>query len=335
MSAASPADDGCRLAEAALDQFPAEVALLDIDGDIVSTNLAWRMFAEANDYRGDVDMVGQNYLDVCDAAAEGDAATVAEGIRTVVTGERDSFSFEYPCHSPDEQRWFLMRAVPLDLDEDRFVLVAHLNVTERKLAELAVQERTERLERIATLLSEDLHDELATALGRAVLLSRDVGTQQCLQLEGSLHRVNALVTDALALLGGGDVDTVMVDLEASARAAWRRLDTFDATLSVESSGVLAADVGLLGRLFQHLFECALVLGGADVDVSVGTSGDELYVEYDRAQAVSKTVDGGSAADRVEPNVAVASRIAEVHGWTLTTDADGRIRYAVTGVEWRS
>lgn len=336
MSAVHPGDDECRLAEAALLQFPAEVTVLDTDGDVVLTNLAWRMFAEANGYRGDVEMVGESYLAVCDAAAsDEDATTAAAGIRAVAAGERDRFSYEYPCHSPDEQRWFVMQVAPFDVGEDRYLLVAHQNVTERKRAELAVQTRTEQLEGIATLLSEDVQEELTSALGRAVLLTRDVGTAPCLELEASLHRVNALVTDALTLLRGDDVETAMVDLEASARAAWRKVDTLDATLSVGESRVLAADVGLLGRLFQHLFECALVLGGANVDVAVGLSNDGLYVEFDKPLAVSKSTDGTDAADRSESNVAVATRIAEVHGWSLTTDVDGKVRYEVNGIEWRA
>jgi PAS domain-containing protein len=339
MSAAQPTDDERRIADVALRHFPAEVAILDSDGDIVSTNLAWRMFGEANGYHGDVGMVGVNYLDVCDAAAaddDDDAATAATGIRSVLAGTHDSFDFEYPCHSPATRRWFVMRAVPLESDgDDRYVLVAHLNVTDRKLAELDVREQTNQLEGIATLLSEDVQRELSTALGRSVLLNREDGTKQSLELEASLHRVNALVTDALALLTGADVELVTVDLEASAKAAWRKVDTLDATLSVDASGVLAADVGLVGRLFQHLFECALVLGGTDVHVSVGTSDDGVYVAFDREQAVSTTVDGRTAADNVESSVAVATRIAEVHGWTLTTDADGTIRYEVSGIEWQT
>lgn len=337
MSTAQPSDDERRLAETALHHFPAEVAILDSDGEIVSTNLAWRMFGEANGYHGDVGMVGVNYLGVCDAAAadDDDAATAAAGIRSVLTDARDSFDFEYPCHSPATKRWFLMRAVPLESDDDRYVLVAHLNVTERKLAELGAREQTKQLEGIATLLSEDVQRELSTALGRAVLLNREVGSKQSLELEASLHRVNALITDTLALLTGADVELVTVDLEASAKAAWRKVDTLDATLSVDAAGVLAADVGLVGRLFQHLFECALVLGGTDVHVSVGASDDRVYVEFDREQAVSTTVDGRTAADNVESSVAVATRIAEVHGWTLTTDADGTIRYEVSGIEWQT
>ncbi|SFL15837.1 PAS fold-containing protein [Halogranum rubrum] len=335
MSAVHPGDDECRLAEAALHHFPEEVAILDIDGNVVLTNLAWRMFGEANGYRGDIEMVGENYLAVCDAASDEGATIAAAGIRAVSAGERDRFSYEYPCHSPDEQRWFVMQVAPFDVGEERYLLVAHQNVTERKQAELTVQTRTEQLEGIATLLSEDLHDELTTALGRAVLLTRDVGTAPCLELEASLHRVNALVTDALTLLRGDDVDRSMVDLEASARAAWRKVDTLDATLSVDGSGVLAADVGLLGRLFQHLFECALVLGGTDVEVTVGLNDDGLYVEFDRQLAVSKTVDGENESNRSGSNVAVAARIAEVHGWSLTRETDGRVRYEVSGIEWRA
>ncbi|MFZ1545514.1 MAG: diguanylate cyclase, partial [Candidatus Nitrotoga sp.] len=43
-----------------------------------------------------------------------------------------SFSLEYPCHSPTEQRWFLLTVTPLADDHPHGVVVMHMNITERK-----------------------------------------------------------------------------------------------------------------------------------------------------------------------------------------------------------
>jgi PAS domain S-box-containing protein len=52
---------------------------------------------------------------------------------------------EYPCHSPDEKRWFLMSVTPL-MGERSGAVISHTNITERKQIEEALQESDERLE---------------------------------------------------------------------------------------------------------------------------------------------------------------------------------------------
>jgi len=56
-------------------------------------------------------------------------------------GKRASFYFEYPCHSPDEKRWFMMRVTCLKDNSGSLFVISHHNITLRKLAE----ERAERL----------------------------------------------------------------------------------------------------------------------------------------------------------------------------------------------
>jgi two-component system, cell cycle sensor histidine kinase and response regulator CckA len=147
-----------------LNALPAHIALLDTQGTIVSVNEAWRRFAVANVLPAPGHGVGLNYLAICDGA-RGDysfeAHQVGAGIRAVLDGERKSFSIEYPCHSPTEQRWFLLTVTPLSEDHSNGAVVMHVNVSERKLAAAALEAlslKTERRERMLTTILASLHD---------------------------------------------------------------------------------------------------------------------------------------------------------------------------------
>ncbi|MEO7414206.1 MAG: PAS domain S-box protein, partial [Opitutaceae bacterium] len=137
--------DNLRLREAArqiaiLDALPANIALLDAHGLIVSVNEAWRRFARTNLFQSPGYGVGTNYLEICESARGANASKahqVASGIRAVLTGEAGSFSVEYPCHAPKEQRWFQLTVSPLNDAYQHGVVVMHVNITERKLAEVA------------------------------------------------------------------------------------------------------------------------------------------------------------------------------------------------------
>ncbi|MFW5955206.1 MAG: PAS domain S-box protein [Rhodothermales bacterium] len=123
-----------------MDALSAHIAVLDAEGNILAINRAWREFAEANGLPAEVVSEGQNYLAACDADQRGDASeatSVAEGIRSVIRGDSESFALEYPCHGPDEKRWFLARVSRFDDDGQCRVVVAHENITARKLAEEA------------------------------------------------------------------------------------------------------------------------------------------------------------------------------------------------------
>lgn len=123
-------------AAAILDSIEANIAVLSPTGEILAVNLSWQEFASANGLHSNAVMgIGANYLDVCRAArADPDAEAALEGILDVIHGRAASFYREYPCHSPDEQRWFALRATPL-VDYPNFVVVAHENITERIVAE--------------------------------------------------------------------------------------------------------------------------------------------------------------------------------------------------------
>ncbi|MFB6183593.1 MAG: PAS domain S-box protein [Haloarculaceae archaeon] len=133
---------------AAADSLPVSMAIVDADGEIRWTNRSWREFGRANDADESRSSIGVNYFDVTNAAVDEDAAEAARGIRAVLDGDRETFSMEYPCHSPDERRWFTMWVASFTHDGDRFATVAHFDVTERVTRERELAELNEKLDAI-------------------------------------------------------------------------------------------------------------------------------------------------------------------------------------------
>lgn len=120
-----------------LDSLSQHVAVLDRDGVIVGVNRAWDRFAVENGatMQRVGCFVGTSYLEACrDDAQRPDesAATVACGVRAVLSGARPSFTQEYPCHSPTESRWFRLTVTPLHGGEGAVCI--HENITEAWLA---------------------------------------------------------------------------------------------------------------------------------------------------------------------------------------------------------
>jgi PAS domain S-box-containing protein len=124
-------------ARSALDSLSANIAVLNESGTIIFVNNAWREFARSNSAVKNV-AEGANYLQVCESVVGDEseqAASFAEGIRSVLSGRREEFALEYPCHSPTEQRWFIGRVNRFTAGSPARVVVAHENITERKRAE--------------------------------------------------------------------------------------------------------------------------------------------------------------------------------------------------------
>ena len=95
-----------------LNSLAAHIAVLDAQGVVVAVNEAWRRFARENGSLDDDCYVGTNYLATCEAALQhsgDDTAEVAlQGIQAVLGGHLASASLEYPCHAPNEHRWFVV-----------------------------------------------------------------------------------------------------------------------------------------------------------------------------------------------------------------------------------
>ncbi len=138
------AQDMARTYSAIVNAIQANLALVDEHATIVAVNDGWRRFADTNGYREQGYGVGLNYQDVCSAAAtaadEGadNARRIGAGIGAILRKEIDNFTHEYPCHAPQEERWFRVIVTPVELRGRPGAVVMHVNITDRKAHELAL-----------------------------------------------------------------------------------------------------------------------------------------------------------------------------------------------------
>jgi two-component system, sensor histidine kinase and response regulator len=149
--------DAVEAQAAILNALPAHIALIDEDGVILTVNESWRRFGSASVLLGVDAGVGENYLDICDRSdgpCADEAHTAAAGIRRVLRGEAKDFALEYACHSPTERRWFHLTATSLREGQRSGAVVMHLNVTERKLAENALRDSTEKFHLLADNITD-------------------------------------------------------------------------------------------------------------------------------------------------------------------------------------
>ena len=104
--------------QSVLDSLSEHVAVLDPNGVIVAVNQAWRRFGQNNAAPAHtVSPIGVNYLGVCGDVVQdpdGDAAASYAGIQGVLSRELNQFQLEYPCHGPDQLRWYRMSVTPLE-----------------------------------------------------------------------------------------------------------------------------------------------------------------------------------------------------------------------------
>jgi hypothetical protein len=136
------------LSRAILNSVQTRIAVVDEKGTILMVNDAWSRAAREG---GDSDEahtgIGVNYIDITRRSAEaGDSSAIKAlaGMDKVLKGERDIYELRYPCHSPTEEHWYLMRVTPLKSDVPRGVVVSHIDITVQHLAARARARRAQR-----------------------------------------------------------------------------------------------------------------------------------------------------------------------------------------------
>ena len=108
-----------------LDALKSQIAVLNADGAVISTNAAWR--ASNPDRR----------------LAPRFAAAAADGLAHVLARRRETFSLEYPFDPGDtgDPRWFSLRIAPTS---DGGALVRHIDITDRRRTERSLLETQQR-----------------------------------------------------------------------------------------------------------------------------------------------------------------------------------------------
>lgn len=127
-------DDSAHYSQGVIDALSYHICVLDEKGVIRSVNQAWKNFMLTNPPVPANAGIGDNYLTVCDSAKGPDSAeasAMASGIRAVIAGKRVSFVLEYPCHAPDQKRWYVARVNRLSGASGALAVVSHEESTDR------------------------------------------------------------------------------------------------------------------------------------------------------------------------------------------------------------
>ncbi len=160
-----------------IDSITEHIVVIDKNGEIQFVNKSWTNFGRNNACSITDDWHGINYIHECkNAAGNGDefGAKAEAGIRRVVNKEQSSFYLEYPCDSPDEKRWFMMRITPFDIDGTDYFVISHQNITERKLAEDKVNELA-RIDGLTGIYNRRVFDEFVdTEIKRCARLKKPI-----------------------------------------------------------------------------------------------------------------------------------------------------------------
>ena len=129
-----------RASQDVLDTLSENIAVLDAKGVITAVNSSWKRLPSENGGNAlDRGAIGENYIRGFKDAFGGDAKFVRAGreIGSVLTGKKERFSIEYPCHRKHQKRWFRLTVTPLrKRGALSGVVVSHADVTRRKLAEI-------------------------------------------------------------------------------------------------------------------------------------------------------------------------------------------------------
>ncbi|WP_051675684.1 CHASE3 domain-containing protein [Polaromonas glacialis] len=148
-----------RFLRSSLDALSGHIAVLDESGTILEINEAWQRFADENQPPGVAASgigIGVNYLDHCRQTLlqGGDTPAYALAIQDIIAGRRMRFEMEYPCDSPTEKRWFVMRVTRFQSAGPVRIVIVHDDCTERKLAENAQRESDERYRKLFNSMDE-------------------------------------------------------------------------------------------------------------------------------------------------------------------------------------
>jgi len=252
-----------------LDSLYDHVAILDRRGTVLAINDPWRRFAVAN---GGADSWRDqerwpNYLEVCRRSAFSDelARKALEGIQSVLEGRAKSFELEYPCDSPAESRWFLMRVMPLQREEGGAV-IAHVDLTARKQAEKNLRDSLDEIQR--------LKDARQNVFAEQMILSEENERKRIAgELHDGLGQMLVMLINQIRLLGSkvrqdpGALATALEGFEKRASAALAEVRAISQSLrptALEQIGISAA-IELLARESSETSNAAFSINVESVD----------------------------------------------------------------------
>jgi PAS domain S-box-containing protein len=167
--------------EAIFNSLAANICVVNKIGQIISVNKNWEKFAQENSLEQKTTAwTDINYLTICDEAKWDKTANtpfIAQGIRDVLCRKQSQFTQEYPCHSPDANRWFILNVVPLEGPGGEAVIshtdISYLKEMEEELRKVRDQAliASQAKSTFLASMSHEIRTPLNAILGMSELLT--------------------------------------------------------------------------------------------------------------------------------------------------------------------
>ena len=292
--------------QSTLDALSSQIAILDESGKIIAVNAAWGRRETGNPLVGAACVEGTNYLDACRLALGNgveEATTIANGIGAVFLNVRDEFSLEYLCDGANDRRWFSVRATRFEGSKRVRVVVAHEDITPRKIAE-------ERL------LHDAFHDALTDLPNRALFMDRlRRAILRTKRQAGYRFAVLFLDLDGFKVvndsLGHATGDQLLIAIGRRLEQGMRRGDTLT-RLGGDEFAILADDIDDLSDAIQLAERIRL-----DLKAPFNLGGHEVFAAFSVGIAMG-------AKDREKPE----DLLRDADTAMYRAKAQGKERYVV-------
>jgi len=134
-----------------LNTISESIVVLNKNAEIIKYNVAWEQFSIENKLDFSTPEKGKNFYEILKHAQYINPAytiKLLQGISQVINNKLHGFEFEYPCKTPENEKWFLMRCNKIN---DESVVLININITHRKNAEEKLMLEEERLNSLIVL----------------------------------------------------------------------------------------------------------------------------------------------------------------------------------------
>jgi PAS domain S-box-containing protein len=345
-----------RILRGSLDALRSHIAVLDETGRILELNAAWKRFADENNFVGDNYGLGSDYLEMSERSEDtcGEGKIIAQGIRDVISGKLDRYQTVYPCHSPVEQRWFVMEATRFPGPGPLRVVIAHDNVTERKLAEETLREADRRKNEFLATLAHELRSPLAPIRNGLQLMqmadSQDpLIRNSCVMIERQVAQMVRLVDDLMDIsrISQGKlrlqkkVIPLLTAVQSAIETSKPIIEEMGHRLSIalpDASVEIDGDLTRLAQVFTNLLSNAAkytdrcgqidliaAIDGTDAIITVRDNGigiapdqlPQLFKMFSQLGNVSDKTQGGLGI-----GLSLVKQIVELHSGTITANSAG-------------